>query len=232
VMPMAPRPRPEPVAEPMPMAEGSDDLDAVIAAAQPLTFGGSASIPHGPDEIVGVTFEAPAGEWVLISVVSLTQGDPVVGLFSPSGELLATDEEGGEGLNAIVSFQGLPETGTYLAAAIDATGLPGEVDFFIDSGVVAFELLDETNRVVDSALHSSQLVVDTRLLIRVTSDVPVIVGVARGDEVLAADEITTGGSIDLTFDVPATGDYAIIVLGPEGQEFEYTITVTEVQFGP
>ncbi len=63
-------------------------------------------------------FEGQAGEIVSISTLALDEDlDTYMELFSPDGEQVATDDDGGEGSNAAISEFSLTHTGTYRVVA-------------------------------------------------------------------------------------------------------------------
>ncbi|NMG60830.1 tetratricopeptide repeat protein, partial [Geitlerinema sp. P-1104] len=68
------------------------------------------------------TFEGQAGQFLEIRLNS-DDFDAYLILFSPDGEQVAEDDDGGEGLNSLISIQ-LPQTGRYsvIANAHDASG--------------------------------------------------------------------------------------------------------------
>ncbi len=75
------------------------------------------------DDVDRFTFEASAGAEVTIDLVAEDDGfDALLFLFGPDGEEVATDDDGGEGLNSRIAALILSESGEY---SIDAQAFPG-----------------------------------------------------------------------------------------------------------
>lgn len=70
-------------------------------------------------------FNGLAGDVVTIDLRT-DAFDPAVGLFTPGGERLMTDDDGGGGLNARISSFRLPSDGTYLIIVDGFRGFTGE----------------------------------------------------------------------------------------------------------
>ena len=76
------------------------------------------------DDVDRFTFTAPIGAEISIEVVAADSEvlDTLLFLFDPSGDQIATDDDGGNGSNARIQNIILPRAGTY---AIDAQAFPG-----------------------------------------------------------------------------------------------------------
>ena len=68
------------------------------------------------DDIDSYTFDAPAGAEITIDLTSLTF-DALLFLRGPDGDLIFTDDDGGEGRNARIAALVLHESGTYVIEA-------------------------------------------------------------------------------------------------------------------
>lgn len=120
--------------------------------------GGSADISYGEagqGNLPGIQgdlwiFDGSAGDPVTISLTS-NEFDPFLALFGPGGEYITCDDDGGDGLNALIDGYVLPASGTYsigilsygsaatgqYSLALDSTS-PGAVTISINSVVISY----------------------------------------------------------------------------------------------
>jgi len=95
------------------IAEGVSDATSASAPETDLTFGETVTVdPEGLTN-VQLTFSAEEGTVVDISAVSSTDEDGELVLFSPSGQELIRDDDGGEGFEPFIRRFELPESGIY-----------------------------------------------------------------------------------------------------------------------
>lgn len=59
------------------------------------------------------TYRSSGDEWITVGVVATDDWDPMLEVFDESGESIASDDDGGEGLNPRLSFLHLEEPGRY-----------------------------------------------------------------------------------------------------------------------
>lgn len=110
-------------------ASGAYSLEVVVArsanegaiAAGEMVAGELSIVAQGAQ----YTYEGRAGEVLTIDLRS-DAFDPILGLFSTNGDRLATDDDGGGGLNARINRFRLPDDGTYLILADGFRGFTGE----------------------------------------------------------------------------------------------------------
>ena len=84
------------------------------ALAYGNTVQSSLSVPGERDNW---TFESSAGDVVSIGMAGQGLGDPYLELYSPDGTQIASDDDGGAGLDSFISEYTLTQTGTYRIVA-------------------------------------------------------------------------------------------------------------------
>lgn len=96
--------------------------ELVLADTPPITYRGSTGVGQevtgssaGTGGIHEWTFEGSAGQIITIRCDAPpgSATDPRVNLFGPAGNWLIADDDGGDGLNALIANFRLPSTGTY-----------------------------------------------------------------------------------------------------------------------
>ncbi|MCD4686018.1 MAG: pre-peptidase C-terminal domain-containing protein [Anaerolineae bacterium] len=119
---------PVPGATAVAAAPGDDDEDTppvVPAGDNHLAYGEAGEGALGLGQTSGWVFEGSAGDEVSISAEALevSQMDTFLEVFDPSGERLATNDDGGDGSNALIEELVLPSDGVYI---IEVSSLAGE----------------------------------------------------------------------------------------------------------
>ena len=80
-------------------------------------------------------FAGQAGDIVTISMTGLERfADTYLELYGPDGILLATDDDGGEGLAALIDGFRLPTDGTYRIVARAFSGERGPYELTLEGG--------------------------------------------------------------------------------------------------
>lgn len=115
------------------------DLNLNIGEPSVIEIGSTVT---GENSFFGVsrwTFEGQAGETVTLALNRAdpdSSYDPLLRLFSPDGTELASDDDGGDGLNALISCYPLPVSGTYTIHADGFSGDTGEYELSLQATMV------------------------------------------------------------------------------------------------
>ncbi len=228
------------------------ELDAVGSYTVTLTLASSTPIaPIAFGETVSGTlasntnlwtFGANAGDIVTIAMNS-SDFDTYLELLGPEGEQIATNDDGGPGLNSLLENIALPETGTYTIVARGlSTSASGDYTLSLQVGVF------ETNPIgygvsVTSALNRNQErwtfsgIAGETITIAMTSDdfdtYLELLG-PDGTQVTFNDDSGQGlNSLIENFTLSATGEYTIIArsFGNRG-EGAYTLSLSRGSASP
>lgn len=129
------------ITEPTPIPEPTGDTPAATPTPQPgatrppaepgedvLTYGSAGEGTLGVGEKAVWVFEGSAGDEVSISAEAFdnTQMDTYLEVYDPNGARLATNDDGGDGANALIEALELPVDGVY---TIEVNSLNGEGDY-------------------------------------------------------------------------------------------------------
>ncbi|WP_108666180.1 hypothetical protein [Euzebya rosea] len=236
-MPEAPpEPAPfEPAATPLPqpmqdagMSDG--DLSDLRAIALPVAPFQEATLDVGVDQVAVVVFDLQVGDTVSVSAVG--GQDPDLFVFGPDDALVIEDTMMGPGSNALANVISAPVAGQYLAAALNATGAPGQISMTLQT-FAEFELLDVPSGTVapqDITTFELEAFAGERIHVLVASStfVPTI-GIGQNGDILAFGSIVADNVQLVELDVPADGFFDVVVFGNDtGGSF---VMYTTVQVG-
>jgi hypothetical protein len=91
----------------------------------PLSYGISVRGRITDEEVEEWTFTGEAGDAVTVEMNGITLDDPYLLLFRPDGNIEASDDDSGPGLNALISEHVLPASGQYTILARSFGGRAG-----------------------------------------------------------------------------------------------------------
>lgn len=186
-------------------------------------------------------FEGDAGDVVTISLIS-EQFDAYLELYSPSGDLLVDNDDGGGSLNARIEFFVLPDSGTYeiLARPLDGSSL-GEYTLSLEEGEATPRGTLTLNEPVSAQLAGNQ---SDRWVFEGEANASITITLNSRDfdaylqlldasgELLWEDD-DGGGSLNAqiaNFILPYSGAYTVVVIDyarANGGEYELAVTATE-----
>ena len=182
------------------------------------------------DQVAVVVFDLQVGDTV--SVTAIGSQDPDLFVFGPDDALVIEDTMMGPGSNALANVISAPVAGQYLAAAVNATGAPGQISMTLQT-FAEFELLDVPNGTVapqDITTFDLEAFAGERIHVLVASStfVPTI-GIGQGGDILAFGSIVADNVQLVELDVPADGFFDVVVFGDDtGGSF---VMYTTVQVG-
>ncbi len=225
----APEPEPEPAAEPDPAPEppvtdeGGDDESLVMllpSTTEGTLVAGTAQEGELTDLFAAHdwNFEGTAGQRVTIRVEAAPgeETDPRASLVDADGSVLASDDDGGGGLNAEISNYELPADGTYTV----------KVDVFSEGGylITLTEGSDDAGSTSDPA--SEPLVADD--IDDTVLELPSNVEGALTYSIPREAELNDLGAVhDWGFDGPAGRKVTIRVEAAPGEETDPRVTLVD-----
>ena len=186
----------------------------------------------GSDEVNVWTFDGIAGTDVSVSVVS-ADFDPEVSLRSPTGDVIGTDDDGGEGLNAQL-VTNLPGSGRY------------RVDVRTVGGVGDYALVVRTVRDLSLATPANGDLnvdvlgadgVDTEVwtfdgtagqVVAVEAAMDDYLPVVRLRSPIGGEQISIGYGGRLAAVLPQSGEYRIDVVAYESGSYEIEMRITDL----
>ncbi|MCU0499850.1 MAG: PPC domain-containing protein [Anaerolineae bacterium] len=114
----------------------------IVHAQDTIDFGDSVDGELEANETIDYTFEAEEGTFVVVGLES-DDFDPFLTILDDSGDIVANDDDGGEGTNSMVRFV-VPENGEYTAQVSSLFGGSGDFTLSLDTGELATIAAGET----------------------------------------------------------------------------------------
>jgi hypothetical protein len=211
-----PTPIPEVVGVPTPTPPYSNLGTYIGSLEAGQTLGATFS---QPDERHVYIFNGQAGEYVTIQMgrVSGTV-DPILTLYTPQGNAMATDDNSGGNRAAAIRNITLPEDGVYSIAA-EGDGLPGSYWISLAVGEILLPVTP-TVKIPTATPHMETL----------TPPIPTaVMGNRLEDHVVVAQEVLEPGEFDRFPIFAAAGEFLTIGVSPRGlSQFEPYVEI----YGP